>query len=258
MISTPLIEAHGLCVGPATAPRLSDVRVALQPGRVTLLLGPNGAGKSTLVRALLGLERASSGQVSVGGRALTALTHSERAAALGWLPQQPALDADLTAREVVEAARYRFDEPRRVAQRAAEDALDALGARPLASRPLTTLSGGEVQRVRLAALRAQQAAWWLLDEPGNHLDPAVRFEVVDHLRAHAQAGGGVVLVTHDLGLISHLPGAFVWVLRAGRVVDTCATDTPDLADRLGRAFGLSMRSVRVDGVDRLVVLGSAE
>jgi ABC-type cobalamin/Fe3+-siderophores transport system ATPase subunit len=98
VISTPLIEAHGLCVGPATAPRLSDVRVALQPGRVTLLLGPNGAGKSTLVRALLGLERASSGQVSVGGRALTALTHSERAAALGWLPQQPASSAATTRR----------------------------------------------------------------------------------------------------------------------------------------------------------------
>jgi len=253
----PTLRARGLGVGPPSAPRLVGVDVELTPGQVTLLLGPNGAGKSTLVRALLGLERSTAGAVLVDDRPLETLTRAERAATLGWLPQQPALDAELTALEVVEAARYRFGEPSRVARAAAQSALDALGIGALAHRPLTTLSGGEVQRVRLAGLRAQQAAWWLLDEPGNHLDPTVRFEVVDHLRAHAASGGGVVLVTHDLALVAHWPGARVVVLQAGRIVESCAGDAPDIAERIGRAFALVVRSVEVDGARRLVVVGPA-
>jgi iron complex transport system ATP-binding protein len=110
---------------------------------------------------------------------------------------------------------------------------------------MATLSGGEAQRVRMAALVAQDAAWWLLDEPMNHLDPAVRLELCGVLVDRARAGGSIVLVSHDLGLLPHLGPARIVLLAAGRVVHQGRATDPDLAEPLGAAFGLRLRRVPV-------------
>ena len=253
----PSLTVEGLTVGGSERPRLRAVTLSFDCGRPTLVVGPNGAGKSTLLRALVGLEAPSSGRVLVNGAPLADLSRRARAAVLAWLPQQAGPDADLTARELVEAARFRFDEPRAVARAQAERALTELGALQFADRPIRTLSGGEAQRARLAALAAQEAAWWLLDEPANHLDPVVRFELVEAVRRRAASGLGLLFVTHDLTLLPHVPEADVLVLVGGQVVHCGPLDDPELPTRLGALLGLELRAVEIDGLRRFVVLGPA-
>jgi iron complex transport system ATP-binding protein len=138
-------------------------------------------------------------------------------------------------------------------------ALTEAGGAQLAAHRVEALSGGEVQRIRLATLIAQQADFWLLDEPGNHLDPALQLSLYEALATQVQAGRGLVLVTHDLVRLPFLADAGVPVevvcLAEGKVVLRTALDDPGLPDALGEVFGLDLREVEVDGKRRLVVGG---
>ena len=190
------LAARHVTVHGAGRSRLADVSLTLDPAVPTLVVGPNGAGKTTLIRILVGLQRPHRGEVRWRDATLASLTARERAEAVAWLPQHPRLEEGLTALDVVAAARYRFREPLWQAHDAALDALSRLDAAQWAERPMTTLSGGEAQRVRLAALAAQEASWWLLDEPFNHLDPEVQLGLLEAVQQKHGQGGGVVLVTH--------------------------------------------------------------
>jgi ABC-type cobalamin/Fe3+-siderophores transport system ATPase subunit len=153
----------------------------------------------------------------------------------------------VTAEEAVAAARYRHREGAARRREKAREALDGLGLGAFADRPMRALSGGEAQRVRLAALVAQEAAWWLLDEPMNHLDPAVRLELCDVLGGCVAAGTSVVVVSHDLALLPHLGDAWVVVLRDGLVVHEGEARDPALLAPLGEAFRLRLHRVELDG-----------
>jgi iron complex transport system ATP-binding protein len=233
--------------------RLRAVDLEIAPGELVALVGPSGAGKSTLLGVWTGAVRATSGEVLLDGVPLPSLSSRERASRLAWLPQRPALERGLRAREVVAAARYRFDEPRHASLAAADAALARAGVAALAERTVETLSGGEAQRVHLASLIAQDAGAWLVDEPGAHLDPARRLDLVGVLRASAPART-VVWVTHDLELLTHLPtGTRVVGLRDGAVALDARLGEPDLARRIGDLFALALRPVDVDGRERWVI-----
>jgi iron complex transport system ATP-binding protein len=237
--------------------RLDAVSLSLSSGHVTVLVGPNGSGKSTLLGVLLGAVRPSDGQVTVEGRSVTSLTARERAAYIGWLPQRPRLEEGLTALEVVVAARFRHAEPSRVAQEHGRSALAALGVLGFETATMDTLSGGEAQRVRLASLLAQDASVWLLDEPGAHLDPVVRLDLVDAINQRGVEGHGVVVVTHDLAVVARLcaDGARLVGLRDGHVALDRPGDHADLTDELGAVLGLDLREMDVDGRRGWVVAG---
>jgi ABC-type cobalamin/Fe3+-siderophores transport system ATPase subunit len=250
----PALAAEALTVAGRGRPRLAAVTVTFRPG-LTVVVGPNGSGKTTLLRALLGLERAVAGRVTLDGVDVATLSPRRRAAALAWLPQDPPPEVGLTAREAVAAARYRFDEPWPDALRAADAALTEVGAAAHAAVPMHHLSGGEAQAVRFAALRAQEAPWWLLDEPGNHLDAAVQLALVARLRDRAR-DGGVLLVTHDLTLLPHLGPARVLGLSAGAVAVDAPSDAPDLPDRLGALFGVRLLAWSDGGAVRWAIGGA--
>lgn len=239
--------------------RLDGVSLELQTAEVVAVVGRNGAGKSSMLAAILGHLQLSAGQVRVDGRPASGLSARERAAFLGWLPQQPGDAEGLTAVEVVAAARFRFAEPWRVARRRAAEALAHRGMDRLADRRMARLSGGERQRVRLAGLSAQDARFWLLDEPANHLDPAARIQTWRGLAAEVREGRGILLVTHDVGLLDQLSGVPVRVLalHAGAVRWTLPLDHPELSERLGELLGLRIARASLEGVERLVVLGGA-
>ena len=236
------IEIRGLHLGGDPRPRLKGIDLELGSGELVVLIGPNGAGKSSLIHALTGAVRADGGAIHVGDTSLVQLDRAQRAERIAWLPQQARIEEGLTAVEVVAAARFRHREPWRVALESARDHLARLGAQAWADRRMTTLSGGEAQRVRLASLSAQEADWWLLDEPGNHLDPAVRLMVYEAVGTRVRQGGGVVLVTHDIAALAHLPQARVVGLCEGEVrFDRPAAD-PLLPEALGELLGLELET----------------
>ena len=255
---TAPLALDGVRVEGRDRPRLDGVTLRAERGLV-VLIGPNGSGKTTLLRALLGLVRPAAGAVQVDGRDPAAMAARDRAACLAWLPQAPAPEDGLTARDLVATARFRFRERWRHACDAADAVLAGQGLGALAGRAMTSLSGGEAQRVRLAALHAQEAAWWLLDEPGTHLDPGVQLDLLDAVAARVRAGGDVVLVTHHLPSLAHLDvdDARVIGLDAGRVALDAALRDPDLPARAGGLVGLDLRIATLDGRTRWVVAGRA-
>lgn len=198
---------------------VEDVSATLLAGSLTALVGPNGAGKTSLVRALVGL-LPHEGVARFAGDDLAALTPRERARRIAYLPQGHEAHWPLPARDIVALGRtpHGAADPDTLSagdQEAVARAMDTTDTLHLAERPVTTLSGGERARVALARVFAAEAPVILADEPTAALDPRHQLDVMRGLRAQADAGGLVVVVTHDLGLAARFADR-VLVLAEGR------------------------------------------
>lgn len=255
------ITVRGLTIRAGDATLLDGVDLDLPAGRLVALLGPNGAGKSTLLRAVVGRLKPTAGEIRVGDRSARSLTGQERAAQLAWLPQRGDLLEPITALELVAAARFRFPESRPASLAAARRALEEVAADGLAERTMDRLSGGEAQRVQLAALMAQEARFLLLDEPGNHLDPAHQVSLYRFVGRTWRAGRGVLCVTHDVNLLAHVAppdqAAEVGIvgLAEGRVLFRSHLADVALGDHLSSLYGLEIRRIEIDGRPCFVPVG---
>jgi iron complex transport system ATP-binding protein len=244
------LKLEKICVVRQERALLDHVDLTLAPGDLLALVGPNGAGKTTLLRVMLGLVTPSSGSVLVGGHGISALAPKQRAAHVAWLPQHSQAAEELSALDVVMAARFRFDEPFGVSEREARKALTRVGVGEVAGRALSTLSGGERQRVALAGLLAQAASILLVDEPANHLDPAQQIDVYRLLGELWREGASVVCVTHDVNLLRHLGNpekVRVAGVAQGKLRFEAALTAPQLPDELGALFGVQMHALTLGG-----------
>jgi len=231
------------------------VSVALAPGRVTALIGPNGSGKSTLLRALARLHRPDGGEVVLGPRdgrperPVSLLSARQFAREVTLFSQSRQSPHGLTVSEVVSFGRHphrrRFAGPSAADREAVGRAMDVTGVRDMAQRPVGELSGGEMQRVWLAACLAQQTGVVLLDEPTNHLDLRYQIETLDLVRDLAgEHGVAVGVVLHDLDHAARVADTLV-LLHAGRI--HAAGDPLEVltAEHLGEVYGLRVE-VEVD------------
>jgi iron complex transport system ATP-binding protein len=221
MTEDAIVTAQGLNVKLAGRRVLSDISLALASGHLVALAGPNGAGKTTLLRALAGLIP-SEGEIHVRGVALSSLGLSERARRFAYLPQGHLVHWPLPARDIVALGRYPHGaiDPARLKPKDAEAVLRAMQAADVVQfieRPVTELSGGERSRVALARVLAVEAPVILADEPTSSLDPRHQLDVMQTLRAAANNGALVIVVTHDLGLAARFSDT-VLVLSEGRLV----------------------------------------
>ncbi len=169
---------------------VSGVDLDVSPGERVALTGTNGSGKTTLLRAVLGLHRQTSGEILVGGRGCrTAAEWAWRRRACAWIPQRPAAGRfPLLARELLGSSGAPAE-----AARAAE----RLGVGGLADRPLSSLSGGQLQRMHLAravGCVAAGAGVVLADEPTAALDFAGQEEAAEVLVSLPVT---LLVVTHD-------------------------------------------------------------
>ncbi len=195
-----------------------DLRIAA--GQTWGIIGPNGAGKSTLLRLVVGLLTPTQGQVSLDGQPVARLSAVARARLAAFLPQKPVSPAGATAREVVLLGRFPYRQHRLFESqddvRIADEALASTETSEFADRRMETLSGGEAQRVHLAAALAQQPRLLVLDEPTAALDPYHQLHLFSILAAQArQTGLAVLVATHDLNLAGRFCDRLL-LLHAGR------------------------------------------
>jgi iron complex transport system ATP-binding protein len=242
MTASAFLTARGLNVTLAGRLVLHDVSLALSSGHLVALVGPNGAGKTTLLRALAGLVP-SEGAIEVGGAALSSLSLRERARRFGYLPQGHIVHWPLAARDIVALGRYPYGatDPARLTPKDSEAVLRAMQATDVvefSERRVTELSGGERSRVALARVLAVEAPVILADEPTASLDPRHQFDVMKSLRASADKGVLVIVVTHDLGLAARFADT-VLVLSDGRLVSQGAPAEALSEEIMGDVFRIS-------------------
>jgi iron complex transport system ATP-binding protein len=208
-------------------PILHGASMRVHAGELLAVVGPNGAGKSTLSRAVSGLQAMEQGDVRWSGIPLGELKGRKIARLRAFVPQRAPVPAGVTVREAVELGRSphikAFQRPTRHDREAVEHALERTNTLEFAERRLTTLSGGELQRVQIAVGLAQEAPVLIADEPTSHLDLGATAIVARLLRRLADDGLSVILVVHDLALAAAIADTVV-VMADGR---TAATGSPD-------------------------------
>ncbi|UJJ32209.1 ABC transporter ATP-binding protein [Halopseudomonas maritima] len=184
------------------APTVQDVSFALQPGSLVGVVGPNGCGKSTLLKLLAGQHTAASGEIVLAGQPLASFSTRELARQLAYLPQRPLVPAGISVEQLVQYGRHPHQgwlrqwsiEDRRLV----EEAIATLQLQELRQRSVSDLSGGQVQRVWLAMIMAQNTGMVLLDEPTSALDIGHQTEVMEAIHAMSANGRTVLIVMHDL------------------------------------------------------------
>ena len=170
-----MLQADDVTFGYGDTPVVHGVSLAVPAGGLVGLIGPNGSGKTTLLRLLAGTRRPSSGRVLLDGKPIASLSRAAIARRMAVVPQEAHLAFDYTVLEVALMGRYphlgAFAIEGPVDVSVAREALAATGAAELESRPFSTLSGGEKQRVIIAAALTQISA---RRHGRRWLDPAPR------------------------------------------------------------------------------------
>ena len=212
-------------------PVVSNVTLDIADDGFVGIIGPNGSGKTTLLRLLAGTRAPQSGSVSLDGVALRTFPRAQVARRMAVVPQETQLAFEYTVLEVVLMGRYphlgafAIEGPADVA--VARDALAATGTLDLELRQFSTLSGGEKQRVIIAAALAQinvtsgfsrRSRALLLDEPTAALDLKYQLSVASLLKSlHASHDLAIIVSTHDLNFAAGLCKTLI-MLKRGRVI----------------------------------------
>ena len=222
-----LLRADRVVFGYHRTPVLRDVSIAVPADGFVGILGPNGSGKTTLLRALAGNVRPTRGRVLLDDRDITSFPRQTLARRMAVVPQETHLAFDYTALEVVMMGRYphlaTFEIERPGDFTIAREAMAATGTLALQDRQFDTLSGGEKQRVIVAAALAQISGAdgngiLLLDEPTVALDLAYQLELAELLRdRQRQMPLAIAVSTHDLNFAASLCRTLV-LLKDGQVL----------------------------------------
>lgn len=205
----------------ADRPALDGVTVNIPAGRLTAVLGPNGSGKSTLLRALLGVNELNAGTASLDERDVREWDRRELARSVGVVPQSETIAFPITVREMVAMGRFPHLGPLRAEgprdREAVDKAMKRCDISNLQDRQVTTLSGGELQRVRIARALAQEPQALALDEPTASLDLRHEMSILGLLRDWSDGGMTVLLITHQLNLVARFADRMI-LLDRGHVV----------------------------------------
>ena len=181
-----LIHAERVSVTLGPQPVLQDVSLQLNPREIVTIVGPNGSGKSTLLRTLLGIVPLASGRVT-----------RKAGLRIGYVPQKLALDPTLP----LPVARF-LSLPRRQSRADISAVLARVGLPGVEARPMSGLSGGQMQRVLLARALLVKPEAILMDEPTQGLDQpgeAAFYRLLEEVRA--ETGAAVLMVSHDLHVV---------------------------------------------------------
>ena len=231
-----LVKVYG--EGPTAVRALDGVTVDFPAGRFTAIMGPSGSGKSTFMHCLAGLDKATSGQVYIGGTELSTMSDKQltllRRERVGFVFQSYNLLPTLSAAENVEL-------PMALAGRKGDRGwvdrvIDAVNLRGRLSHRPSELSGGQQQRVAAARALASRPSIVFADEPTGNLDSNSSAELLGFLRRSVdEFGQTIVMVTHDPTGAAYAD--HVVFLQDGRVVDEMPNPTADKVLDLMKKLG---------------------
>jgi iron complex transport system ATP-binding protein len=248
-----LLAIDNLCAGYRGRPVLHGIDLAVDRRQSWAVIGRNGTGKSTLIRTIAGLLVPSGGTVTIHDRPVHRCRARDRARWLAYVPQKPEAEIPFTVDDFVMLGRYArmglLGGAAEADRHAVSEALAFCDASTLRHRMMTTLSGGELQRVLLAGALAQEAPLLLLDEPTTFLDPAHQrqfFQALHSARQHKALT--TIMVTHDINT-ALCTCSHILALREGSVDFAGSTDefTQSCPGRLEHIFEVTFNRYTASG-----------
>jgi len=206
IIVKDLVKAYRL--GKVEVQALRGLSMSIKEGEIVSIIGPSGSGKTTLLNIVGGLDTATAGTAVVGSLEVTAIAPSQlidyRRKTVGHIFQTLNLIPTLTASENIELPMMALGIGRDQRKQRVKELLEVVGLTPRADHKPDELSGGEQQRVAMAAALANDAPVILADEPTGELDTTNAKIVVDYLvKISKELGKTVVMVTHDPNVARH-------------------------------------------------------
>lgn len=239
------LELQNICAGYGEGDILHEISFTLESGHSLAILGPNGSGKSTLLRVIAGLLPAK-GDIHVCGGPVHHKKRTDIARRVAFMSQFAGADLPYTVYETVLLGRYMHMKRRLFTRAVKEDhqavrqCIQDVGLAGLEQQPVTSLSGGQMQRVFLARALVQEPEVILLDEPTSHLDLKYQAELVEYLkRWGSETGHTVVGVLHDLNLAMRLADT-IMLLKDGRMISYGAARDAMKPDILKQVYNMDV------------------
>lgn len=197
-----MIELQNVSFSYGLVPVLQQINFSVEEGEFLGIVGPNAGGKSTMLKLILGLIKPQTGTVSVLGK-----KPNQQRTQIGYVPQYPgfARDFPITVEQAVLLGRLgaskQFGRYNAADYKAVQNALHELEAQDLAQRPISALSGGQLQRILLARALVSEPKILILDEPTANIDMRIESDIFDHLR-ELNKRLTILVVSHDIAFIS--------------------------------------------------------
>ena len=257
------ISVSNISAGYGADPVIKNISFDLECGKSLSIMGSNGSGKTTLLRSLNGLIK-STGSIKILGHDISTLKRREIAGMMAMMSQLSPVYFSYSIRETVELGRFaRHDNERHgkgfsiktshqslVHDREVVDkCLELTGLKDIEKKQISSLSGGQLQRVFLARCFAQETPIILLDEPTNHLDLKYQAELMEHLEKWScgetvMADGShvpntLIGVFHDISLAAEISSDMIFI-KNGEVLCQGEKDKVFTADVLENAYGMDV------------------
>lgn len=196
---------------------ISNISLNIKQGQMVSIIGPNGAGKSTLANIITGIIKPDNGNVTIYDKNILKINKKEKAKLISYVPQQVNYSvADFTVEDFVAAGRYPYLDYFGTITKEHLDKIhyymSLTNIYNLKERHISTLSGGERQKVNIAAALAQEAEFILLDEISSFLDPTAKYEINNLLvKLNQKNKYSIILITHDLNYALAVNSSFICI-----------------------------------------------
>jgi len=186
-----MIEIKGLTVARGKRIVVDNFSATIAPASITAITGPNGCGKSTLAQAIAGDLKYQSGQITIAGRELQTVTLEEQAELRSVVEQNRNYWLSFTAREVIAMGQSKANLARM------EGVMQRLQIAEYADQSVTTLSGGQAQRIDLARALIRDTPIYIFDEPLSAQDSQSKVRVIEEFKAMRSAGKTLIVIAHS-------------------------------------------------------------
>lgn len=233
---------------------IKDINIEIKRGQNISIVGPNGCGKSTLLKAISNLIDYK-GNIVLEGKEVKRIKRKELAKKVALMSQSAEIYFPYTVYETVALGRYAHIDGifGRLSQKDDEIILNCLknvGILDLKDRLINELSGGQLQRVYLARVFAQEPDIILLDEPTNHLDLKCQIDILEHVNRWTKENNKTVIgVLHDLNLVQMFSDDVI-MISEGQIVSKGKTKDVLDEDKLNEVYGVNIKKFMISALEK--------
>ena len=215
-----MIEINQLSINNKNSKLTSNLNITFKQGEFWAILGKNGTGKTTLLHTMAGLLKYNSGNIKIDNNELAGISPLNRAQNIALLSQIMETGLDCTVEQSITYGRYpwnKFKLNAEIEKSLIETAINKMQLNDLRHKSIQEISGGELRKVEIATILAQNSGVLMLDEPLNHLDLSFRYVLMNLLKQLSEKKL-IIMVTHDIQYVKSYCSNVLFLLNNGQYI----------------------------------------